>query len=57
MVHGIHIHIRNRDKKPLAIALSDWWGGRGGETIAGNVNNVQYMSNWNCHYKLSLLFV
>jgi hypothetical protein len=38
-------------KKPLAIAL--WGVGRGlrGRDDGGNVNNVQYKPNQNCHYE------
>jgi hypothetical protein len=46
-VHGLHIPIRNRTKKPLAIK----WGGKRaeGRDDGGNVTNVQYKSNWNRH--------
>jgi hypothetical protein len=36
-----------QNKKPLAIALN----GVGRRLRRGNVANVQYKSNWNCHYK------
>jgi hypothetical protein len=54
MADGLHIPIRNRIKK-LPLALS--WVGRGlrGRDDGGNVNNVQYKSNRNCHYE-SLLY-
>jgi hypothetical protein len=46
MVDGLHILIWNRTKKSLEIALS--WVGRGLRVRdnGGNVNNVQYKSNW-----------
>jgi hypothetical protein len=33
--------------------LQLFWMGRGGggETMEGNVNNVQHKSKWNCHFK------
>jgi hypothetical protein len=55
MVNGLHIPIWNRTKKHLAIALSVvGWGGLRGRDNVGNVNNVQYKSNQNCHYESSL---
>jgi hypothetical protein len=50
MVDGFHIPIWNRTKKPLAVAL----GGAGRlrrRDDRGNVKNVQYKSNQNCHYE------
>jgi hypothetical protein len=51
MVDGLHIPIRDRLKKPLAIALSGVGRGLRGRDDGGNVNNVQYKSNQNCHYE------
>jgi hypothetical protein len=50
MVDGLHTPIWNRNKKPLAIALSGVGKGLRGRDNGGNVNNVQYKSNQNCHY-------
>jgi hypothetical protein len=51
MLDGLHILIMNKTKKPLAIALS--WAGRGlrGRDHRGDLPNVQYKSNQNCHYE------
>jgi hypothetical protein len=38
-------------KKPLAIALSGMGKEQKRRDNRGNVNNVQYKCNWNCHYK------
>jgi hypothetical protein len=43
--------IWNRTKKSLAIALSGTGRVLRGRDDGGNVNNVQYKSNWNCHYE------
>jgi hypothetical protein len=51
MVDGLHIPIWNRTKKPLAIALSGVGRRLRGRDSGGNVNNVQYTSNRNCHYE------
>jgi hypothetical protein len=51
MVDGLHIPIWNRTKKPLAIALSEVGRGLRGRDNGGNVNDVQYKTNWNYHYK------
>jgi hypothetical protein len=51
MVDGFHIPIWNRTKKPLAIALSGLERGLRGRDDKGNATNVQYKSNWNCHYE------
>jgi hypothetical protein len=51
MVDRFHIPIWNRIKKPLAIALSGVEKGLRERDDGGNVNNVQYKSNQNCHYK------
>jgi hypothetical protein len=40
-----HIPIRNRTKKPFAIALSGVGKGLRKRDNGGNVNNVQYKSN------------
>jgi hypothetical protein len=40
MVDGCHIPIRNRTKKPLAIASSGKGRGLRGREDGGNVNNV-----------------
>jgi hypothetical protein len=55
MADGLHIPIWNRTKKPLAIALSAGVGrGLRGRDNGGNVTNVQYKCNQNCHYKFPL---
>jgi hypothetical protein len=41
-------------KEPLAIALSCEKRGLMGRDNGGNVYNVQYKSNWNCHYESPL---
>jgi hypothetical protein len=51
MVDGLHIPTWNRTKKPLAIALRRVERGLSDWNYGGNVNNIQYKSNWNCHYK------
>jgi hypothetical protein len=37
--------------KPLAVGLSGAEWGLWGRDEGGNVTNVHYKSNWNCHYK------
>jgi hypothetical protein len=51
MVDGLHIPIRKRTKKSLTIALSGVGRRLRGRHDEGNVNNVQYKSNQNCHYE------
>jgi hypothetical protein len=51
MVDGLHIPIGNRTRKPLAIALSEVRRRLRGRDDGVNVTNVQYKSNWNCHYE------
>jgi hypothetical protein len=51
VVDGPHTLIRNRTKKPLAIALSGVGRALMGRDIGGNVTNVQYKPNWNCRYE------
>jgi hypothetical protein len=51
MVDGLHIPIWNRTKKLLAFALSREGMGLRGRNNGGNITNVQYKSNWNCHYE------
>jgi hypothetical protein len=51
MVDGLHVSIWNRTKKLLAIALSRAGRGLKGRDDGGNVNNVQFKSNQNCHYE------
>jgi hypothetical protein len=51
MVDGLHISLRKGTKKPLAIALSGVGRGLRGRDDGGNVTNVQYKCNHNCHYK------
>jgi hypothetical protein len=51
MVDGLHLPIWNKTKKPLEIALSGIGRGLRGRDDGGNVNNVQYKSNQNCHYE------
>jgi hypothetical protein len=40
------------NKNPLAIALIGVERGLRGRDNGSDVNNVQYKSNWNCHYML-----
>jgi hypothetical protein len=40
--------------KPLAIALSGTGRRLRERDDRGSINNVQYKSNWNCHYESSL---
>jgi hypothetical protein len=54
MVDGIHTPIWNKAKKPLAISLSGVEKGLRGRNNGDNINNVQYRSNWDCHYKSPL---
>jgi hypothetical protein len=48
MVDGLHILVRNRTMKLLAIALSGR-GRDGGEKVGGSLTNVQCKPNCNCH--------
>jgi hypothetical protein len=54
MVDGLHIPIWNRTKKPLATAPSGAGRGLRGRDDGGDVTNVQYKSNQNCHYESPL---
>jgi hypothetical protein len=54
MLDELHIPIWNRTKKPLAIALSGVRKGLRGRDDGGNINNVQFKSNLNCHYESPL---
>jgi hypothetical protein len=49
MVNGLHILIRNKTKKPLAIALSGVGRRLRGRDSGGDRTNVQYKPIWNCH--------
>jgi hypothetical protein len=51
MADGLHTPIRNRTKKPLAIALSGGGEGAEWERRWGQCNNVQCKCNQNCHYE------
>jgi hypothetical protein len=51
MVDGLHILIWNRTQKPLAIALSGVGMGLTGRDDGGDLTNVQYKPNLNCHYE------
>jgi hypothetical protein len=46
LVDGLHILIRNRTKKPLAIALSGAGRGSRGRDDGGDVTNIQYKPIW-----------
>jgi hypothetical protein len=46
MVDGLNTLVWNRTKKPPAIALNGVGKGFKGRDAGGNVNNVQYKSNW-----------
>jgi hypothetical protein len=52
MADELHICTWNRTKKPLAIAWSG--AGWGGDTVGGDLTNVQYKPIWNCHNESSL---
>jgi hypothetical protein len=45
------IYLLKRTKKPLAIALSGMGKGLRRRDDGGNVNNVLYKINQNCHYE------
>jgi hypothetical protein len=49
IVDGLHKPILHRTWKPLAIALTGLGRGLMGRGDGGNVTNVQYKSNQNCH--------
>jgi hypothetical protein len=49
MFDGFHILIRNRTKKPLAIALSGAGRGLRGRDGGSELTNIQYKPIWNCH--------
>jgi hypothetical protein len=51
MVDGLHIHIKTEIKKHVAIALSGLGREMRERDDGGNVNNVLYEPNWNCHYE------
>jgi hypothetical protein len=51
MVDRLHIPIRNTTNKPLAIALSGAGRGLIGRDDGGDVTNIQYKPNQNCHYE------
>jgi hypothetical protein len=51
MIDGLHIPIWNRTKTPFSIALSGAGRELRGRDGGDNVNNIQYKSNQNCHYK------
>jgi hypothetical protein len=55
MVDQLLIPIRNKTKKPLVIQLFKW-GGRGLKMRddGGDVTNIQYKSNRNCHSEVPL---
>jgi hypothetical protein len=48
MADGLHIPIRNRTKRPLAIVLSEAGKGTRGRDDGGDLT-VQYNPIWNCH--------
>jgi hypothetical protein len=50
MVDGLHILLWNKTKKPLAIALAAVWRGLEGKEDRGDLTNIQYKPNQNCHY-------
>jgi hypothetical protein len=51
MVDGLYIPMWNRTEKPLAITLSGAGRGLSRRDDGGDVTNVEYKSNWNCHYE------
>jgi hypothetical protein len=57
MVDGLHILTWNRTKKPLVIALSGTRRGLKSREEEGNVNNVQYKTNQNCHYESPQMYI
>jgi hypothetical protein len=48
------IYLYERAKNPLSIVLCGVGRGLKGRDDGGNVKNVQYKFNWNCHYEFSL---
>jgi hypothetical protein len=50
-VYGLHILIWNRTKKPLAIVLSGAGKELRGRDNGGDITNVQYKPDQNCHYE------
>jgi hypothetical protein len=48
MVNGLHIHIQNRTRKPLAFHLSGVWRGLRRGYGGGNLTNVQCKPIQNC---------
>jgi hypothetical protein len=55
MVDGLHVLIRNKTMKLLAIALSGVWRKLRGRDSKGDLPNVQYKPIWNCHNESPLL--
>jgi hypothetical protein len=55
MIDELHIPVWNRTRKPLAIAFSGVGRGLKERDNGGNVTNVQYKSNRNCHYETPLV--
>jgi hypothetical protein len=51
MVDGLHTPVWNRMKKTFAIALNETQRQIRGREHGSNATNVQYKSNWNCHYE------
>jgi hypothetical protein len=49
MVDGLHIHIKNRMMKPLAIALIEAGRGLLRGDVGGNPTNIQCKAIHNCH--------
>jgi hypothetical protein len=54
MVDGLHIFIWNRMGKPLAFTLSRVGRRLRERDNGGNLTNVQYKPNQNCHYESPL---
>jgi hypothetical protein len=44
-----YTYMKQNYKKPLVIALSGTGRVLRGRDDGGNVKNIQYKSNWNCH--------
>jgi hypothetical protein len=47
--YGLHVHICNRTKKPLAVVFSVMRRGTRESDSRSDLANVQYKPTWNCH--------
>jgi hypothetical protein len=51
VIDGLHLLTGNRTKKPLAIAVNGVGKWLRGRDHGGDLTNVQYKPNWNCHHE------